>query len=188
MSNRFLLVKDSVIMTEHIQPVIERLDKYFEAYNLTAWVTSGLRRPEDQLRIIRNELNRRQISGEYQDAFRDIGEKTEYEGEEVFVWQLAWSRLLNLGFIVNPPYPAKVLMDYFRPGSQENRKGKIIGDSPHTRGTAFDIGGGKDGVVDEAIVMEQAKGNVKGLKGYLIERNNNAIHCDVIPIDMENFK
>ena len=188
MNNKFLLIKDSVILTEHITPVIERLDPFFAAHNLTAWVTSGLRRPEDQLRIIRNELNRRQISGEYQDAFRDIGEKTEYEGEEVYAWQPAWSRLLNLGFIVNPPYPAKVLMDYYRPGSTENRKGKIIGDSPHTRGTAFDIGGGKDGVVNEAIVMEQAMGNVKGLKGYLIERNNNAIHVDCVPIDIEIFK
>lgn len=185
MNNRFLLIKDSVILTEHITPVIERLDKYFEAYNLTAWVTSGLRRPEDQLRIIRNELNRRNISGEYQQAFEDIGTKIMWEDEEVYAWQPAWSRLLNLGFIVNPPYPAKVLMDYFRPGSQENRKGKIIGDSPHTRGVSFDIGGGKDGINNELEVIKQAmKANLKGLRGYLIERNNNCLHIDCDPIDM----
>lgn len=186
--NRFLLVKDSVILTEHITPVIERLDPFFAAHNLTAWVTSGLRRPEDQLRIIRNELNRRGLSGEYQQAFEDIGTKIMHEDQEVYAWQPAWSKLLSVGFIVNPPYPAVTLMDYFRPGSKENRKGKLIGDSPHTRGTAFDIGGGKDGVTNEAIVLEQAMGNVKGLKGYLIERNNNAIHVDCHPIDMTNFK
>lgn len=186
--NRFLLIKENVILTEHIRPVITALDEYFEKANVTAWVTSGLRRPEDQLRIIRNELNRRNMSGEYQDAFEDIGKKIQYEGEEVYAWQPAWSKLLNIGFIVNPPYPAKVLMSYFRPGSPVNRKGQIIGDSPHTRGTAFDIGGGADGVTNEAKVLESAKGKVKGLKGFLIERNNNAIHCDCQPIDMTNFK
>jgi len=187
--NRFLLTKDNVILTEHIRPVIERLDPFFEAAKLTAWVTSGLRRPEDQLRIIRNELNERGLSQFYQDAFEDIGKKIDYKGKEGYGWQLGWSRLLSEGFIVNPPYPAVALMDYFRPGSQENKKGKMIGDSPHTRGTAFDIGGGKDGVVNEAIVMEHAmKAKVSGLKGYLIERNNNAVHVDCMPIDITNFK
>lgn len=188
MINRFLLIKDDVILTEHIRPVIERLDPFFEAHKLTAWVTSGLRRPEDQLRIIRNELNRRGLSGEYQQAFEDIGVKIGYGDQEVYAWQPAWSKLLSLGFVVNPPYPAIALMDYFRPGSTENRKGKLIGDSPHIRGTAFDIGGGKDGVTNEAQVLERAKGNVTGLKGYLIERNNNAIHVDCQFIDMTNFK
>ena len=185
--NKYLIIKPHVILTEHIKPVIQELEFYFEEANLIAYVTSGLRRPEDQLRIIRNELNRRKLSGEYQDAFREIGEKIEYEGQEVYAWQPAWSKLLSLGFIVNPPYPAVALMDYYRPGSTENRKGKLIGDSPHTRGTAFDIGGGPDGVTNETKVIEKAMGKVKGLKGYLIERNNNAIHVDVLPIDMENF-
>jgi len=186
--NKFLLLKKNVVLTEHITPVIDALDEYFEKANLTAWVTSGFRNPQDQLRIIRQELNRRDLSQYYQEAFDDIGKKIQYEGEEVFAWQPGWSKLLSVGFIVNPPYPAKVLMDYFRPGSSENRKGKIIGDSPHTRGFAFDIGGGPDGVTNEAKVIQGAMGKVKGLKGYLIERNNNAIHVDVLPIDMENFK
>jgi hypothetical protein len=186
--NKFLLVKDNVVLTEHITPVIQRLDSFFAAHKLTAWVTSGLRRPEDQLRIIRNELNRRGLSGDYQQAFEDIGAKIMYEDTEVYAWQPAWSKLLSIGFVVNPPYPAVALMDYFRPGSDKNKKGTMIGDSPHIRGTAFDIGGGKDGVANEAMAIQQAMGNVKGLKGYLIERNNNAIHCDVHQIDMTNFK
>lgn len=186
--NKFLLVKDSVVLTEHIKPVIERLDPFFEAHKLTAWVTSGLRRAEDQLRIIRNELNRRGLSAEYPQAFEDIGVKIQYNDQEVYAWQPGWSKLLSVGFIVNPPYPAKVLMDYFRPGSKENRKGKLIGDSPHTRGTAFDISGGKDGVFNESLVLERAMGNVTGLKGYLIERNQNCVHVDCHPIDMTNNK
>lgn len=184
--NNFLLVKTGVIITEHIQPVIEALDPFFEEANLIAWVTSGLRRPEDQLRIIRNELNRRQLSQYYQEAFDEIGTKTKYEGKDVYSWQPGWSKLLSVGFIVNPPYPAEVLMDYYRPGSPENKKGKIIGDSPHTRGTAFDIGGGKDGLENELAVIKNAMGKVKGLKGYLLERNQNCLHCDCQPIDMTN--
>lgn len=188
MKNRFLLVKENVILTEHITPVIEGLDPFFQEANLTAWVTSGLRTPHDQLRIIRRELNRRQLSHLYQEAFEDIGVKIQWEGKEVYGWQPGWSKLLSMGFVVNPPIAAEALMDYFRPGSTENKKGKIIGDSPHTRGTAFDIGGGPDGVTKEALVMRSAVGKVPGLKGYLIERNNNAIHVDCQPIDMENFK
>lgn len=185
--NKWLIIKTGVVLTEHIDPVIFALDDFFMDANLKAYVTSGLRRPEDQLRIIRNELNRRGLSQYYQDAHREISYKTTYEGEEVYGWAPGWSKLLSVGFIVNPPYPAKCLMDYFRPGSDENRKGKIIGDSPHTRGTAFDIGGGSDGLTNELTIVQGAIGHIKGLKGYLLERNQNCLHCDVTPIDMENF-
>ena len=185
--NNFLLLKEGVILTEHIRPVIDALDPFFEEANLIALVTSGLRRPEDQLRIIRTELNRRALSHYYQDAFDEIGKKIQYEGKEVYGWQVGWSKLLSVGFIVNPPYAAECLMDYYRPGSSENRRGKVIGDSPHTRGVAFDIGGGPDGVTNEAQVIERAMGKVKGLKGYLIERNQNCVHVDCQPIDMTNY-
>ena len=186
--NKWLLVNKNVILTEHIDPVIAALDPYFESSNLKAHVTSGLRGPEDQLRIIRTELTRRGLAGEYQEAFDGITTKTAYEGQEVYSWQPGWSKLLSLGFIVNPPYPAKVLMDYFRPGSNDNRKGQVIGQTPHASGRAFDIGGGPDGIHQEIRVIESAMGEVKGLKGFLPERNNNAIHVDVHFIDMENFK
>src|SRR6188768_326579 len=130
--NKWLLLKNSVKLTEHIDPVIHALDEYFKEANLVAYVTSGLRGPEDQLRIIRNEIVRRAIQG-YSDIFDPdaLNKKIQYEEREVYAWQPAWSKLLSLGFIVNPPYPAVVLLDYFRPGSTTNRKGQLIGDSPH---------------------------------------------------------
>jgi hypothetical protein len=188
LSNKWLIVGKYVQLTEHIDPVIADLDPFFEQAGLKAVVTSGLRGPEDQLRIIRTELTRRGLAGEYQDAFEPITSKTKYEDQEVFSWAPGWSKLLSVGFIVNPPYPAKVLMDYFRPGSDVNKKGQIIGQTPHASGRAFDIGGGPGGIEDERKVIESAFGKVKGFKGYLLERNNNAIHCDVQFIDMENFK
>lgn len=182
--NKWLVVNKNVILTEHIDPVIFQLDAHFKAANLVAHVTSGLRDAESQLRIIRNALNQRGLSQYYQTAFDDISGMTMYEGEEVYNWQIAWSKLLSVGFIVNPPYPAKVLMDYYRPGSNVNKKGQIIGASPHITGTAFDIGGGIGGIVEEFKVILSAMGHVKGLKGYLTERNNNCLHIDCQPIDL----
>jgi len=95
----------------------------------------------------------------------------------VYGWQLGWSKLLNIGVIVNPPYPAKVLLDYYRRGSKENRKGTVIGVSPHFKGTAFDIRGGKN-LQEKSDVIKNSMGKVAGLKGYLIEPKNNCVHVD----------
>jgi hypothetical protein len=187
LANKFLIVRDSVRLTEHIDPVIHVLDSFFEKANVKAYVTSGLRTPDDQLRIIRSALINNRLADQYQEAFDDITGKTTHNGEQVYNWQEGWSKLLNIGYIVNPPFAAKALMDYFRPGSAINKRGMIIGQSPHTRGTAFDIGGGPDGISQETEVIKSAIGKVKGLKGYLLERNNNAIHVDCLFIDMENY-
>lgn len=174
--NKWLIVKPHVILTEYIDPVIFGLDDGFKQANLRSYVSSGLRTPEDQLRIIRNELTRRNLAQYYQEAFDLITSKTIYEGVEVYGWQVGWSKLLSVGFIVNPPFAAKCLMDYFRPGSSENKKGQFIKQSPHTKGTAFDIGGGADGLDNELNVVRSSK--ILGLKGFLLERNNNCLHVD----------
>ena len=185
LDNKFLTVRKGVVLTENIDPVIAALDIYFQNANLKAVVTSGFRSPEDQLRIIRSAVINHRLADEFPGVFDDIGKKVQYGGEEIYSRQLGWSKLLNPNFIVNPPYDAKVLFDYVRPGSKENKKGKMIYQSPHTRGTAFDIGGGPDGLDNELAVIKAA--NVKGLKGYLLERNNNCLHVDCRFIDMENF-
>jgi hypothetical protein len=186
-SNKFLTLNPGVVLTEHIDPVIHDLDKEFIAAGLRAKVTSGLRDPASQLRIIRTALVNNRLAGDYEEAFDDISGKFIWEGQEVYNWQPGWSKLLNVGFIVNPPFTAKCLMDYYRPGSTENKKGQLIGASPHFRGAAFDIGGGADGINQEAAVIKGAMGKVKGLKVYLFERNQNAIHIDTEFIDMENL-
>ena len=187
LSNKFLTVNKGVELTEHIDPVITELDEYFKADNLYARVTSGKRNPESQLRIIRNALVNNRLASEYGEAFDDMNGKFQWEGQQVYNWQPGWSKLLNIGFIVNPPIAAKCLMDYYRPGSSENRKGQIIGASPHFTGAAFDISGGANGIGQEAAVIAKAKGKVKGLKGYLLERNQNCVHVDCQFIDIKTF-
>ena len=185
LNNKNLIVRSGVVLTEHIDPVIHALDEYFNGH--LSYITSGLRDAESQLRIIRDALTRKGIAGDYQEAWDNITSKITFEGEEVYGWQPGWSKLLNIGFIVNPPYPVKCLMDYVRPGSMTNRKGSIIQASPHFHGTAFDVGGGNDGITQEAIILQEAIGKVKGLKSCLLERNNNAVHCDVQPVDTETY-
>lgn len=187
LENKWLIVRDSVKLTEHIDPVINALDSFFESFKLKSYVTSGLRTPEDQLRIIRSALVANRLADDYPEAFLGMDTRIPYhfdEIREIYGWQMGWSKLLSIGYIVNPPHDAIVLMDYIRPGSKENKKGKMIYQSPHTRGTAFDIGGGKDGVDNELEVIKAATGKIKGLRGYLLERNNNAIHVDVKPINL----
>jgi len=180
--NKFLKVRDGVVLTPVIEPVIIALDKYFEKANCIAWVTSGLRSADDQLRIIRNELIKRKLDVKYSDAIsKGVNDKIIHDGKSIYAWQLGWSALLNAGFIVNPPMPAICLMDYISNGV--NKKGMLINASPHFNGTAFNVGGGPDGisgtVINElAIIQKALNDKLKGLKSILAERNNNAIHCN----------
>ena len=88
-----------------------------------------------------------------------------------YIWQMAWSNLLNLGVIINPPLPAVALMDYWRGGL--NKKGMLIGVSPHTKGKSFDLSG-----TDSLAIVQSLKLKEK-IKGYLLERENNCIHVDI---------
>lgn len=187
-NNKYLRVKPGVILTPAIEPTIVDLDQDFAAAGIVAWVTSGKRGPEDQLRIIRNALLKRKLDNIYPEVFKfGINDKMPYQGRMIYTWQLGWSALLNKGFVVNPPLEAECLMDYYRPGSTTNRKGAMIGMTPHAKGTAFDIGGGTDGIsgitTNELAVMKKALARkAKGLKGFLPEHGNNAIHCDCVAV------
>ena len=175
--NKFLLVgkQSGVRLTPIIEPVIIALDKYFEEANLKASVTSGERTSGDQLRIIRNYAEKYGVSKEFPEILTcGVLDRDE---DKLFKWQKAWSRLLNIDIIVNPPLPAVCLFDYIRNGV--NKKGQQIGASPHYYGKAFDIGGGFDhDPTNELEVIKKAMGKVKGLKGYLLERKQNCLHID----------
>jgi hypothetical protein len=86
--------------------------------------------------------------------------------------------LLNIGVIINPPLAAVCLMDY-KGSDGKNRKGKVINQTPHARGISFNVGGGANGPQDEYAILSQAvKDKVSGLGSVMLERNNNACHCD----------
>lgn len=182
--NKFLKVKPGVVLNETIEARIVALDKYYQAANLVAYVTSGERSSNDQLQTIRNYCVRHGVDKEFPEILTcGVMDKIDFgEGKKLFTWQRAWSRLLNIGLVVNPPMPAACLFDYIRNGV--NKKGEVIGHSPHYFGRAFDIGGGMDkDLSNEFAVLKAAIADgMKGIKGWLMEPKNNCLHIDVEPI------
>jgi hypothetical protein len=178
--NVFLKVRSGVVLTPIIEPVICALEIEFRAADLYAFVTSGLRDAHDQLRIVKKYLLVKGLDKHYPEAMACKHPMEKQNG--YYVWQLAWSHLLYVGVIINPPLEAECLMDYYRNG--KNRKGQIINQTPHANGGCFDIGGagGDDATIkDELLVMQKAmQKRIKGLINILPEHNNNAIHCDCV--------
>lgn len=180
-NNKYLKVLPNVILTPTIDTSIAEIDKYFE--KCPSFVTSGLRDAISQLRIIRQYLIAKGLDKTYPlamtcqpgDQFHDV--KT---GKMVYDWQYAWSNLLNINVIINPPLQAQVLMDYFGPrGGTKNLKGIYISQTNHATGRAYNIGGGNNGPVDEENCIKAAiVDKVKTIDSYLMERENNALHIN----------
>src|SRR5689334_18648252 len=109
-------VKSGVRLTGIIEPVIVALDPYFKDANLKASVTSGERTSGDQLTIIRKYSVKYGVDKEFPEILTcGVIDKIDYgNGKKIFTWQRAWSKLLNINIIVNPPCPAACLFDYIR--------------------------------------------------------------------------
>lgn len=180
-SNKFLKVSPGVVLTPVIDYSIHEVDPFFE--HLPAVVTSGLRDPAAQLRVIRQYSLAKGVDKLYPAAMQcDVNAQVwsdEYH-QMIYAWQLAWSKLLNVGVVINPPFAAPVLLDYFGPtGKGYNRKGSIIHQSPHTTGCAYNLGGGGNGPQDELACIEAAiKAGVKSIESFLLERENNCLHIN----------
>jgi hypothetical protein len=154
-------------LTLELDLVLYNIDKYWPP--VSEIVTSGVRVPEDSLRIIRQYLTSKSLAKQYPEAMScQILEK--YSNGQ-YLWQMGWSALLNKGVIINPPMAAICLMDYIRDGI--NKKGQIIGQSPHVKKKAFDLSGTDSLVIVKRLVED------KMIKSYLLERENNCIHCDI---------
>lgn len=179
--NKYLRIKPSCIRTPLTDAVISRLEHYFDKYNHYAWVTSVMRNPLSQLNVIRDYAEKKQVDKEYPEIKTcQVNDKILYAGREIYAWQKAWSELLNIGVIINPPMPAEVLFDYVRYGN--NKKGQLIQPSPHFYAKAFDIGGGENGINDEVEIVSEAISDDSGLgiKNIVIERENNALHINCL--------
>lgn len=184
-----IIFEPGVIRTDITDKVIQALDPFFAYEGITGFISSVLRTKEKQLQIIQDYARIKKIILDGQ--VLDFEHKIDFEGEQVWYWQLVWSRLLSADIIVNPPIEAKVLTDYMRNGI--NKKGQIIQPSVHMNGTAFDISGLvlvlKAGNKMEAIdlVFQVAlKGAKQGVgiritsSSPLIEHGNNCVHCNCI--------
>ncbi len=177
--NKFLKVNDGVVLDEFLDAVAVKLDKEFEAAGLHALLTSGIRTAEDQLRIIRQYLKQEGLHTTYPDAMScKVTDQVTLNNEIVYVWQKAWSNLLNVGVIINPPLRAKLLMDYFV-SAGVNRKGHIYEQTAHASKKCLDIGGAKNGINDEMAVLEKAMKNIPEIISLVKERKNNCAHINL---------
>lgn len=183
--NKWLLLRPGVKLTEHISPKIVALDSFFEAAGFIAWVTSGFRSAQDQLETIRYYAIKEGVSKEFPEVLTCLlTERENFEGQLIYRWQKAWSRLLEVGVIINPPTSAVCLFDYIGDDGV-SRKGRAFPPTSHLYGGSFDIGGNTDGIegntTNELAVIRAAFETkaVPGLKRYKIERKNNCIHIDV---------
>lgn len=181
-TNAYLTIASDAKRTPQTDPVIAYLDSKFAMLGIRAIVTSILRTPEQQLKIIRDYCIKRGVTTEYkeilQNRFFTDTIKLGSSYEDVYFWQPAWSKLLNIGVIINPPLAAKCLYDYVSRGV--NKKGTTISASTHFFGKAFDIGGGPKGVEEKLKVIKTSTDDpASGIKSFLVERENNAIHINV---------
>lgn len=176
-----LTKRPNVVSNGFIDAVLYELDEYMnrtpEWQNFNIEITSAVRTPLSQLNVINAYATSKNIKFDEFSSL-DVYGTTVIDGETYYRWQRTWSKLLNIGIIVNPPLDAICLFDYIN-ASGQNRKGQVIHQSPHIAGKAFDISGqaGLDKIkrlIDGAI-KEQV-----GIKSYTIERENNAFHCNII--------
>lgn len=186
--NKFLILGDHVIRSGLTDPVIAKLDPFFEKANRKARVSSIYRSPSYQLQIIRHYLKANKLDKIYVKAMTDgLNQKIKWGGETIYSWQVGWSKLLNIGILINPPMRAKVLLDYYRHGI--NKKGEIIGESQHSTGRAFDISGRwKLNNTTNEWILEEVKKIVAdaiavdpdlGIIYTLIEHGNDCSHQQV---------
>lgn len=183
-SLKYLNPKEGFLFTPEIEKATHLMDPFFKNY--PSYLTSGLRTKEDQLRIIIKKAIefgfhsnlKNHIKGS--EFFSSAEVKDVYNGAEVYWWQPVWSEILSVGFIVNPPIKAVCLMDYYSKRTGENMKGKEIDVSLHSKGLAFDIGGGKN-LNEVAKCVMHAKRDLEGcMQSYLVERINNAVHINCV--------
>jgi hypothetical protein len=184
--NKWLLVRAGAILTPSINPVIVALDEWYRQYQCRSYVTSGLRDPKSQFRIIQQAAITRGLTKEFPKIIgANIDSVMINRTQTVPIWLPVWSRLLTIGFLVNPPVAACVLFDYVHPKSGKKiLAGTLIQPSPHFKGTAFDIGGrgeSQDQTIDDELeILKLAfdSGTIPDLLAYTVERDNNALHCD----------
>ena len=174
-NNQWLIVKEQVELTQIIEDAIVTLDSYFAAAQLRSYVTSGYRSPAKQLGVIQQYLLQERLDQQYPDAMTCQVDDMSEDG--IYLWQLGWSALLNIGFIINPPYRAKCLLNYIN-NRGINMKGAYIGQTPHASGTAFDIGGGQNRIHDELAVVMRAKRDMN-FRQVRAEHSNNCVHVGV---------
>lgn len=188
-NNKFLKVRKFVTLTDTIDSSIALLDGYFAQTNLKAEVSSGLRTPEEQLKIIIKKSLKHKVDKEF-----PLIRVAKIKEEET--WIYAWSRLLTIGEMVNPPITAVCKFDYTKSNGILRKAGTVIQTSGHQLGTDFDISGynqelkisiSLDDIVKVVDIFIKSGYATNHVTGYLKEPVNGAVHIDCVEYKENKF-
>lgn len=190
--------REGAVFDDYQAKVLSAIEFFTAGYTVTA--TRGHSDPVEQLRVIEKYARADGVllkpfaADNVYDKVFDAD-----EGEEIYLWQPAWSALLNLyhetrgekGKKINPPLLAKCLRDYVN-SAGVNQRGKLIAPSPH-------IAGGRSGTwpIDfsgnilladgsrmtsldiVADIMHEAQLSGVAIANITKEVGNNCVHIDL---------
>jgi hypothetical protein len=149
------------LLTPQIEAAVRALDAEFRNDGLKVTLTSALRTPQDQLRLIREQAVKRGLDRLYPSILNATVDNVES-------WIDAWDDLLHRQkYVINPPVDA----------CSRIVPGKCYGPSPHSSGLAFDLSGADLDRVAEVVRGYCQRGGP--LRQILIERKNNAVHVGI---------
>lgn len=126
-----LNIEDGVITNPAIDNVLANLDNFLvnsdKWSDFPIWISSGVRTPQSQLALIKSYAIKKGL------------ELPDLLTMDNFI--PVWSKLLNVGIIINPPIDSHCIYDYWKlvNGVKVNHKGYLIPTSPHIKGTAFNV-------------------------------------------------
>ncbi|MBX3606681.1 MAG: peptidoglycan-binding protein [Piscinibacter sp.] len=154
---RFISIASRALLTPPIEAAAKALDAHFERAGMAVTLTSALRPPQDQLRLIRDQAIKRGIDRQYPSIHTATV-------ENVDSWLGAWDELLHTHkYVINPPVAATSRLT-----------GKRYSPSPHTTGFAFDLSGSDLDRIAAVVSGYCREGGA--VRQILIERRNNAVH------------
>jgi peptidoglycan hydrolase-like protein with peptidoglycan-binding domain len=157
LGTRFISIASRALVTPPIEAAVKALDAHFERAGLNVALTSALRPPQDQLRLIRQQALERGLDRLYPSI-------TTATVENVDSWLDAWDDLLHRQrYVINPPVAAVSRIT-----------GKTYSASPHTTGLAFDLSGADLDRIAAVVAGYCREGGA--VRQILIERRNNAVH------------
>jgi hypothetical protein len=176
---RHLTVGSQVVLNDLLTKTICTLDDEFEIVSVLAMVTSGIRTAQKQLSLIIDKAKLHGIDKTYPEILVATV-------DNVDSWRNAWSKLLTVGEMINPPKPAECLFDYMRNGEKRSA-GNLIDISNHMKAHSFDIARADLDIIAGIIHTSIELKRCPTIKGYLKESVNNAIHVDLQDIKLEAF-
>ncbi len=166
--NKNLIVKKGVLLSDKLDECIFKLDYYFRDYPRE--VTSGLRTKDGQLKEIIKKANEEHLAIVFCQYDFDCQESG------IYIWQATWSKLLDKGYIINPPNTAKYI------GDNPKYVGRTIQVSTHIDpGNAFDVGAPTQlerdniaGIINFAMAKEPGL-----IRSFTEEPKNGCFHINI---------